>query len=444
MMLFQVAQKGFSRKETEQGTEWLSAQFKSAGGAAQIMAVPRQSLISAMKSEQLFNALKNPDGWSAAEKKNFVSNLEKLGNDNKFADMLQEAYSQKDSKHLRWLLGHLYHSGTGQEALGKLGFLFGIKTFLKESSLSEEELRKDYEHFKYPEKVFRASELAQEQQAAYLSMERYIKTGNEADRDYLFSFAQKYPIVAGDLLRVQEVRPLYAEALKKQEARERVRELFLASETREMFSNALDTAEGSNTLGYLWNTQAGRAFVIGFLAVPVSKPWKTIDMIRTVQMIFDKQTAFQKKAKEAGQSYESSKERSKTATRALESVPLLVHKKEYDSVVKPEMEYLKEKYQGKLPDKEFEKRVQDAFERFYYDATKGAGGTLGGKKVKEVDPTPLARKVVKNEYLMLKTDEQRNGYLFEGMEMYLKEGVQKARDRIANDNETGILPHVMG
>ncbi len=452
--------------------------FKTKYGAATISTMlvnNREGLKAAIKSEKVWHALRFPDLLSADEKKNFAENMETLGK-TKFGDLVTEAYGDRDGRPLRLLFNDLYHSDVGKAAAEKLGsfffglhMLFGLEITYQSLKVSDAELRKDFPYSKYPEKMFAKKELTKEQQSAYTNMELYLKNGAEVCRDAFYSFAKKYPKAASDIIRTQDFRQLFDESLKNKEGVGRVKELFLSSECREMFSNALDTAEGINVVGFLWNTTAGRAFIAG-MAVPVgrfigslvgistSNPFKIPAIAKTMMMIMDKQGKFdegfkQKRQEMYKKEYDEENAPKKAAgkdekkvVRKLKEVPMLLHKEAYESIVDAkDMEYLKGRYNknGRLTDAEFEKRVHDAFERFYYDATVGKGGTLGGKKVREVDPTPDAREVIRKEYLMLKTDDQKKDYVFEGMEMYLKDGAQKSRVRITDDGETGILQGIL-
>jgi hypothetical protein len=257
--------------------------------------------------------------------------------------------------------------------------------------------------------------------------------------------------------------------LKTNEGADRIKEFFLSSDCRATISTALESPEGINLLGYLWNTQGGRQFIAalgiekakGLGILLLTPPYNPVvaavkvatyvlfsnakDVAAVLGMMIEKQGKFDEKfriprqeaykriyEREFAERQDSGKTSEKKATESpLKTVPVLLHKKEFDEIVRSEMPELKRKYQGKTPDAEFEKIVIDSFERFYYDC---AGGNLG----KESRTTKEARGIIRKEFAEMQED-LKPAFLLEGTQAYLELGMDKARKKIAGSGETGFF-----
>jgi hypothetical protein len=277
-------------------------------------------------------------------------------------------------------------------------------------------------------------------------------------QDAFFDYAAKNPKEAAKIVRTQDIRNLFDAALQNREGSRRCGELFVSSECKGMLSNALDYPEGINMAGYLWNTNFGRQFLFDLIARNAGDSFKPASrwtfqppkgspgsLAGTMLMIFDKQGKFGEKTRlprqeEYKRIYETelaAKQNGgktvekKAPEKPMKSVPVLLHKKEFDAIVRVEMAELKKKYQGKTPDAEFEKIVIDSFERFYFDCN-------GGKAGKESRQTKEAREIIRKEYNGMQ-DDLKPAFLLEGTQAYLELGMEKARRKIAASGETGFF-----
>jgi|GEM_PF-2421939 len=452
MLVFELAQKSapatvpVSNQEIAQAI----AAFKKAGGYREILKVPKEKMMSILQSEYLWHALRFPDALPADEQKNFLENMKMLGKKG-FGDLVLEAYGMEGSGPLRLLFNDLYHSQVGKTAAESLGFLYGLRLTKKGMGLSDSELRSDFAYSKYNEEIIRVDDLSKPQKEAYGKLEDYLLRGDDAAKKAFFDYIGKQPEAAIMIGRTQDVREAFDKANQTKDGAARMRELFTSSEFKPMFEGTLDYAEGINTVGILWNTKPGRDFLFsGLLRSPIS-------FTKTALMIMDKQGKFDEPFKADRQvNYKAQFEQelasgkwddagSKKAAAAqsdaflvkkpLKEVPTLLHKKEFDAIVRPKLDALKAKFQGNTSNADFEKLAIDGFERFYYDATRDR---KGGAKVVESKTLSAARETIRNEYLSL-SEERRADYLLEGTTAYLELGIAAARKKIAKSGQTGFL-----
>ncbi|MCX8175431.1 MAG: hypothetical protein N3E51_04460 [Candidatus Micrarchaeota archaeon] len=272
-----------ARKKQEQNAEWFISSMKTAGGFEKIKSLEHGQVKSFLKSDSLRIAFKDPDKLPEEQKNALISNIKKMGRH--FSKALLEACGEDDGRNARLLIGNLYNSQVGKSALGKLGFLFALRLFLAARSLKDEERKKDFEYFKYPENLLPFGKLSAEQKDAYAKLEEYLKSGSLEAKKAFADYCDRQPENAAGLMKTENLRLLFEEALNANP--DRVREILLLPPCRKVIEKAMESAEGVNTIGYLWNTNAGAKLIRSLLTG--MRPWNFLASYNTVLMILRKQ-----------------------------------------------------------------------------------------------------------------------------------------------------------
>ena len=234
-----------------------------------------------LQNRNFHMALREPDKLSKIEQKNFIANMEKLGEDPKFISFLTNSMvAPANGIYLRRLVGDLYNSDTGKKALEQMEHLmrslgntvkasflagvpvidipFGINNMLKSyEKVPDAYLRVNYEYFKYPEREIHVKDMPSQYQRAYAALLDYAKTGNKAKSEEFLKFSG-----ASELFRTQEIRTFLLDVLinRPQVEAERLADILFSSKGRDIVKKAAETPEGVNTVGYLWNSAGVNRF----------------------------------------------------------------------------------------------------------------------------------------------------------------------------------------
>lgn len=275
------------------------ADLKADGGYKKILSLPEDKCRQVLQSKQFHLAIREPDNMNAKDRKNFVSNMEKLADDGDFLELYRKVKNNPENgRALRYLECDLYNSNAGKELLKSAKGLFTDKiSFFSRAEIPDNILREEFSYSKYPEKEIRLSSLTKEQKEMHDALFSYINDGNDKGRKAFFTFAEGNAGQAAEILRTQDIREEFGAALGNRKTASRVRDLFLSEEGRKLVGFAMETAEGVNLLGYLWNTGAGNNFIESML--DVSGFIKIFDAFDTFNMIMKKQDEFMRNAKKS-------------------------------------------------------------------------------------------------------------------------------------------------
>ena len=282
----------------------LASGMKTGDGAQALLAEPKARLKALLQSMELLLSLRSPDSFLKSEQEALVANMKTLGGSHEFMLVFREALNEPENgRNLRNLVNDLYNSKTGKAALERgFGLLFGIRNLLDYTRLPDKARRGDFEYSKYPENEILVADLKPEQKAAYQSLMEYFKGGEPGEKERFFRFAREHPGLAADLVRAQEFRSVLSERLSEKAAARRIKELFYSDAGRKIIGRAMETAEGINTIGYLWNTAASALFVKSMVE-DLDMVLRLPSVIKTVKLILDGQAEFAAQAEQGGTSY---------------------------------------------------------------------------------------------------------------------------------------------
>jgi hypothetical protein len=162
-----------------------------------------------------------------------------------------------------------------------------ITTNLK---IPEAEMLKSFEHFKYPEKTVSLGSMGKLGFGLLKGALDGDKKAFSENFGRFAAFCKENPSEATNIFRTQDIRGYFKNIMADKEKRQRMSQLLTSETGRAALSGSLDTPEGINLLGYLFNTNDGRKFM--------SEMLMNSDMVgafKTVKLILNKQGAYTKK-----------------------------------------------------------------------------------------------------------------------------------------------------
>jgi hypothetical protein len=279
----------------------LSLVFLQAKGHSEILSLSASQIKEVLKSDELYQEIHHPEGLPDEQRESLRKNLSVLGKNKKFFKAFCEAYGDADAMSLRWLFGEIYHSSLGKALMEDLtglsnstrfpALLKGIfKVISTNLTVSEDEMAQSFEHFKYPEKVIPLGN--REIQGAELL--RKAIEGSEAEFPKASASFARFcihdPSYAANIFKSQEIRGYLRGMMADREKRQNITKLLNSGTGRTVLSKALDTPEGINLLGYLFNTREIKDFF--YEMVFTQNP---IETFKTVKMIMGKQETYAKR-----------------------------------------------------------------------------------------------------------------------------------------------------
>jgi hypothetical protein len=271
--------------------------FVQNNGFREIKALSPEQMAAVIKSDGLYSAIHNPDRLNADKKGQLAENLKELARDKKFMASFRRAYGDADGMKVRWLLGEIYNSEVGREVMKSVMNLESatmLPRFAKlmytvitaNLKMTEDEMQKSFEHFKYNEQNIA---LDAEGRMYLMILLQSIENNDKMAWETLCRRFNEKPGVVADIFRTQDIRDYMKKSIGDKDKRKRIKEVFLSDEGRAMLDRALDTPEGINLLGCLFNTKGGRAFVWEIIT-----NINVIDSFKTIKLIMDKQARMSK------------------------------------------------------------------------------------------------------------------------------------------------------
>ena len=204
-----------------------------------------------------------------------------------------------DSHTVRWAIGDLFNSPDGQEVmkmlfvnkkevwgkeitypdLGAAKIVKDIVNAMTTTELKETEIIKDFNHYKKKEKMLHASEEDLKKLEKALSSDKEM---NKLLKDVSTKEGREWIIA---LLRTQEVRSfLNNDVLGDEDKRGRLAKLLKSEAGYGVLDELMNTAEGINVVGFLWNMPNGKKMLKENMTDAAG--------LKTIYLILNKQTSY--------------------------------------------------------------------------------------------------------------------------------------------------------
>lgn len=161
--------------------------------------------------------------------------------------------SNFDSYTVRWAIGDLFNSPEGQQIMKMVAWPLSIAggkvvkdvvTAMTTTKLSEEEVMKDFNHYKKKEQEFHATQEDLEWFKKFISKAKFDSV---EDMTKLFT-----------ILRTQEIREKLNEILKTENGKKQIADMLKSENGRVVLELLMKTPEGMNVVGYMWNMKNGK------------------------------------------------------------------------------------------------------------------------------------------------------------------------------------------